>query len=407
SHVANRRFLSTLRNKGQILNYVTKVILPNESERWVGINARTITDSNGQMIGIRGTARDITEQHLATAKIEHLAKHDPLTDLPNRFALQQSLENEVGLGAIGAIIFIDIDHFKYINDNFGHPAGDKLIIGIGSVLRDAMSTFEASVYRIGGDEFAIHLPNCLRQLAISAAENILNAVRHYSMVHNASSRIANLTVSMGIALYPFHGDNAASLFSNADIAMYQAKEIGRNRYILFDQNAHHLKNVHTRIHWAKILRDALDENRLLLFTQPIICLDGLNTDHHEVLVRISTPEGRMLPPREFIEIAEASGLIQEIDLTVITTLIQYLNKHPGNNRKYFVNLSRLSISDPQWVKQFLSLLTQSNIDPARLVFEITETAAMTEIDVTQGFILQLKSMGYRFALDDFGAGFSS
>ncbi|MDE3020229.1 MAG: EAL domain-containing protein [Pseudomonadota bacterium] len=407
SHVANRRFLSTLRNKGQILNYITRVIRPDDSERWVGINARRQLDSRGQMSGIRGTARDITDQYLATAQVEHLAKHDPLTDLPNRVALQQHLETQVNLGAVGAVLFIDMDHFKYVNDNFGHLAGDRLIMGIGSVLKDTMSTYEALVYRIGGDEFAIHLPHCLRQSAIFAAEAVLNAVRLYSLVYNNCSRIANLTVSIGIALYPFHGDNVISLFSNADIAMYQAKEIGRNRCIVFDQTARHLKNVHTRIHWAKTLRDALDENRLLLFTQPVIRLDGLDTVHHEVLVRISTTDGRVLPPREFIEIAEAAGMIQEIDLQVVTNLIHHLKEQPTNKQKYFVNLSRLSISDEQWVRRFHTLLDRSGVEPSRLIFEITETAAMTEVDVTLAFIRKLKSMGYHFALDDFGAGFSS
>src|SRR5687767_9278398 len=174
AHIANRRFLSTLRWSGAVKNYVTHVLTAARDDRWIGINARLTHDDNGEVLGIRGTARDITEQHLAAQKIEHLALHDPLTDLPNRHSLQSRIEASLRDGGVGALLFIDIDHFKYVNDNFGHRQGDQLIVGVGSVLRDAMRAFDAELYRLGGDEFAIHLPDALRKQANDAAEAALD-----------------------------------------------------------------------------------------------------------------------------------------------------------------------------------------------------------------------------------------
>lgn len=409
SHVSNRRFLATLKRNGEIKNYVTHLLTAHGEDRWIGINARVVLDATGSAFGIRGTARDITEQYLATERIEHLAMHDVLTDLPNRLSLHHRIETAMQAGSIGALLFLDIDHFKYVNDNFGHRAGDQLIIGVGSVLRDLIRGCSGEIYRLGGDEFAIHLPEGLRQEAIDTAETALDAISHYRFQASEHKIVSNLSVSIGIALYPFHGNDLPALLSNVDIAMYQAKDLGRNRYMLFDQASDSLRSTHKRVHWAKRLRDALDEDRLVLFSQPVVRLRDRKPVHHEILVRIRGDDGKHILPAHFIEIAESLGLIQEIDMCVVEKLLGFLRKHHqfGKKLRYFVNLSRVSISDQRWINRFTKLLRESRVDPSQLVFEITETAAMSEIDVTLTFIRQLKDMGCRFALDDFGAGFSS
>ncbi|MGZ5233042.1 MAG: putative bifunctional diguanylate cyclase/phosphodiesterase, partial [Burkholderiales bacterium] len=241
------------------------------------------------------------------------------------------------------------------------------------------------------------------------AESALDAIRHYRFPATEQRIVSNLSVSVGIALYPFDGGDVPSLFSNVDIAMYQAKELGRNRHVVFDQASDNLRSTHKRIHWAKRLRDALDDDRFCLFAQPVVRLRDQKAVHHEILVRLRDDAGGYILPSTFIELAESLSLVQEIDLQVVEKLLAFMRKHNqvGKKLRYFVNLSRVSISDERWIKRFLSLLKASATDPSQLVFEITETAAMSEVDVTMTFINRLKDMGCRFALDDFGAGFSS
>jgi diguanylate cyclase (GGDEF)-like protein/PAS domain S-box-containing protein len=409
SHVSNRRFLAMLKRNGEVKHYVTRLITSAGEDRWIGINARVMLDDSGAICGIRGTARDITEEHLATQRIEHLAMHDALTDLPNRLSLQRKVESALQTGGVGALLFLDIDHFKYVNDNFGHRTGDHLIVGVGSVLRDLMRGLNGELFRLGGDEFAIHLPSALRKEALDAGEQALDAVRRYRFQAADNKVISSLAASAGIALYPFHGNDVLALLSNVDIAMYQAKDLGRNRQVLFDQVSAGLRSTHRRIHWAKKLRDALDEDRLVLFQQPVVRLKDRKTVHHEVLLRIRDEDGEHILPGNFIELAESLGLIQDIDMRVVEKTLAYLRAQERSDGKlrYFVNLSRVSISDQHWVQRMTALLHGSGVNPSQLVFEITETAAMSEIDVTITFIKRLKEMGCRFALDDFGAGFSS
>ena len=409
SHVSNRRFLAMLKRNGEVKHYVTRLITSAGEDRWIGINARVMLDDSGAICGIRGTARDITEEHLATQRIEHLAMHDALTDLPNRLSLQRKVESALQTGGVGALLFLDIDHFKYVNDNFGHRTGDHLIVGVGSVLRDLMRGLNGELFRLGGDEFAIHLPSALRKEALDAGEQALDAVRRYRFQAADNKVISSLAASAGIALYPFHGNDVLALLSNVDIAMYQAKDLGRNRQVLFDHVSAGLRSTHRRIHWAKKLRDALDEDRLVLFQQPVVRLKDRKTVHHEVLLRIRDEDGEHILPGNFIELAESLGLIQDIDMRVVEKTLAYLRAQERSDGKlrYFVNLSRVSISDQHWVQRMTALLHGSGVNPSQLVFEITETAAMSEIDVTITFIKRLKEMGCRFALDDFGAGFSS
>lgn len=407
SHVSNRRFLSSLKRVGEVKNFMTHLVGEDGKQHWVGINARICYNDNRVATGIRGTARDITEQYLSAQRIEHLAKHDPLTNLPNRVSLQQAIEGALTQSAVGAVLFIDLDHFKYVNDNFGHKSGDLLIIGVAGVLRETLREMAVQIYRLGGDEFAIHQPQGLRADAIDVAERVLEAVRHYTLQAAGHRRISNLTASIGIALYPFHGSDIVSVLSSADIAMYQAKDRGRNRYMLYDQEATNLRSTHKRVHWSKKLREALDEDRLVLYTQPVVRLSDHMPVHHEVLVRIRDDDGKIVLPGQFIEIAESLGMVQEVDMAVVSKLLAHVKSEKQHKQRYFINLSRVSISDHRWVRRFHEMMTESGADLSQLVFEITETAAMSEIDVTLSFIRELKALGCRFALDDFGAGFSS
>jgi len=410
SHISNRRFLSALRRHGEVKNYVTHLISTDSSDRWVGINARVSHDENGQIFGIRGTARNVTEQHEAALQIEYLATHDALTGLANRVSLQRTLEHALTQGDVGAVLFIDIDHFKYVNDNYGHRSGDQLIVGVSGVLKEAAKELNGQVFRLGGDEYAVHLPDSLRGHAMKVAEGLLDALRHFRFQSpNQQQRVAGLTASIGIALYPFHGSDVTGLLSNADMAMYQAKDGGRNRFVLYDQDAQGLRRTHHRVQWANKLRDVLDEDRLVLYNQPVVRMADLRTVHSEILSRVRDEGGNILLPSQFIEYAESLGMVQEIDLRVVERVIDHLRLPEQKDQKmrYSVNLSRMSISDPHWVRRLSRMISAASISPNQLVFEITETAAMSDVDATQQFIREVKELGCRFALDDFGAGFSS
>ena len=293
-HVSNRRFLSALRKNGEVKNYLTHLISRDGTDRWVGINARVSHDEEGRIVGLRGTARNVTEQHHAALEIKRLATHDGLTGLPNRVSLQKALEAALAEGEKGSVALLDVDHFKYINDNFGHRAGDQLLIAIGGVLKDLVKDENAQVFRLGGDEFALHLPNALRGDAAQFGERALAALRHYKFPISGQGCLSTLTGSIGVATYPFHGADVATLLANVDIAMYQAKDNGRNRVRLHDHNPDDLRGTHKRVHWARELREVLDEDRIVLYSQPVIRLADRKSVHQEILVRILDRKGALV-----------------------------------------------------------------------------------------------------------------
>jgi len=408
AHIANRRFLSKLMRQGEVRNYLTHLRTIQGNDRWIGINARLTASESGTITGIRGTARDVTEAQVAMMEMERMAGRDHLTGLPNRNALQQYLEIAIKAEEHGALIFLDLDHFRYVNESFGYPAGDQLIIGIAAVLRDTIEPTGARVYRLGGDEFALVAKDSLRPQAADLAERTLEAIRQYRCTLRAGHRMWGVTASAGVAVFPFHGIDVPGLLSNVDAAMFQAKEAGRNRYALFGSDPDESRNAQRRVHGSRKLREAIDADRIVLHCQPVVRLIDRKTVHYEVLARLRDDDGSLIQPAQFIGLAESLGLIREIDLRVVEKVLRHIAKHPtGESLRYFVNLSRVSISDPAWVQRFQNLLISAPVRPGQLVFEITETAAMSEVDVTLKFIERLKAMGHRFALDDFGAGFSS
>ncbi len=408
SHISNRRFLSTLRKHGEVKDYLTHLIASDGTDRWVGINAR-VSHDGGRVVGLRGTARNVTEQHKAALQIEYLASRDSLTGLPNRVSLQRDLEEAMENGEKGAILQLDIDDFKFINDNHGHRAGDQLLISVGSILCDVVTEREATVYRLGGDEFAIHMPDALRNDVQSLAEQTLNALRRFTPQVPNGRDYSPLTASIGIAMYPFQGNEFATLLTNVDIAMYQAKADGRNRYVTHDASSEEIRTTHRRVHWTQEIRGALDEDRLAIYSQPASCLTNSEIRPEELLARIIDRNGKLILPDKFIAVAESLGLAQEIDLRVVEKTLKYLataEKSPGD-RLYFVNLSVTSVSDPYWIRRFHTLLSKASVNLSELVFEITESAAMSNIEMTQNLIKQLREIGCKCALDNFGVGFSS
>lgn len=408
AHVPNRRFLSTLHRSGEVQNYVTHLTTSRGEDRWLGINARVTRDDTGAMLGIRGTARDVTEQHLAIRRAEHVAMHDALTDLPNRQMLQRQLETALGRGQNGAVILIDMDHFKRINTVFGHGAGDQLMVGLAGVLRSVARDRAGELFRVGEDQFALQLPDVHRADALSAAAIVLDAVQHYRLETAHNRVISNITASIGVALYPYHGDNWAALLAAVEAATHQAKDAGRNRVTPFNPASDALHANHRRSQWSRLITAALAQDDIRLVAQSALQLKTRTPLHHEILVRIPDDQGAWADARQFIGSAESLGLAPDLDQRIVARVLTHIHDQGSAAQPpCSVNLSGASIADSHWVRDLADMVGSSGVAGNRLIFEVSEKAAMENVDAMTAFIDQMRPLGARFALDDFGTGFSS
>lgn len=408
SHIPNRRFLSALQRTGEIQDYVTHLTTARKEDRWIGINARITRDDNGEMLGIRGTARDVTAQHLAIRRAEHVAMHDALTELPNRYMLQRQVESALNSGRDGAIIMIDMDHFKRINNVFGHGAGDQLMLGLTGVLRSIERGRSGELHRIGEDQFALHLQESSREAVQTTAAIALDAVQNYRFVTAHNRVVSGITASIGIALYPLHGTDWASLHTAVDAATHQAKDAGRNRVMLFNPASDALRAMHRRTHWSRLITAALEQDEINLAVQPAFQIGARSPVHHEVLVRVPDEYGRLAEARQFIGTAESVGLAPALDQRVVGRVLTHLHEQGAASRQCCsINLSAASIADAAWVRDLVDMVRTSGVAGKRLMFEVSESAAMGNVDAMTAFIEQLRPLGTHFALDDFGTGFSS
>jgi len=408
SHVSNRRFLSTLRRHGEVRDYLTHLIAADGSDRWVGINARVRYDK-GRILGLRGTAHNVTEQHRAALQIEHRATHDALTGLPNQVSLLRTLEQASPDGDKGALLRIEVDRFRRVNLRYGHRAGDELLVAASGVLRSVVADRDASVYRYGGDQFAIHLPGASRADVESLAGDVLHAFRQFTPGVSGSPGNLTVTASIGIALYSSPRDDIATLLDNAERAVNEAKATGRDRYVMFSPGGNDTELTDQRAHWKRELRKALDEDRLELYSQPVISLTETGAGHRELLARIVGRDGEIFESHQFIGVAESLGLAPEIDLRIVEKVLDHLGKEENvkDGDRCFVNLSRRSVAEPHWLARFRALLAGASTGHGRLVFEISEATAMSNVEAAIILFETVKEAGCGCAIDNFGTGFSS
>ena len=408
SHVSNRRFLSTLRRHGEVRDYLTHLIAADGSDRWVGINARVRYDK-GRILGLRGTAHNVTEQHRAALQIEHRATHDALTGLPNQVSLLRTLEQASPDGDKGALLRIEVDRFRRVNLRYGHRAGDELLVAASGVLRSVVADRDASVYRYGGDQFAIHLPGAPRADVESLAGDVLHAFRQFTPGVSGSPGNLTVTASIGIALYSSPRDDIATLLDNAERAVNEAKATGRDRYVMFSPGGNDTELTDQRAHWKRELRKALDEDRLELYSQPVISLTETGAGHRELLARIVGRDGEIFESHQFIGVAESLGLAPEIDLRIVEKVLDHLGKEENvkDGDRCFVNLSRRSVAEPHWLARFRALLAGASTGHGRLVFEISEATAMSNVEAAIILFETVKEAGCGCAIDNFGTGFSS
>ena len=379
---------------------------------WVALQATTITDDDGGARRFLLQVQDVTHRRRYEENLHYLATHDPLTGLHNRASFADQLDAHADLvrryGSDGALLLLDLDHFKYVNDTLGHQAGDQVIARVAAVLGSRLRDSDV-LARLGGDEFAALLPRATLETATSVAEDLLEALRAERIaVPGANGRA--MTASIGVAMFEasdtLRGEN---VLVNADVAMYDAKEAGRNQLALHVEGEHAQARMRERMTWAERIRVAIDEGRFELVAQPIFELGSGAVTQFEVLLRMRNEHGDLIPPAAFLSTAERLGMIQEIDAMAVSQAIRAVaaSGGAGGAPRVEINLSGASMGDPGMLRTIERELRETGLDPARVIFEITETAAIANIGRAREFADELARLGCHFALDDFGAGFGS
>jgi diguanylate cyclase (GGDEF)-like protein/PAS domain S-box-containing protein len=377
--------------------------------RWVTETVSLVRDDRGQPLYTVTQVQDISERKELSARLEYVLDHDFLTGLFNRrrfhLELAQEAERVSRYGVKGAVLIIDLDNFKFINDTFGHSAGDELLKGVAGVLRHRVRRNDV-VARVGGDQFAVLLPEVDADQALIVAAGIVKTLGQRVAVLGDQS--IHVTASVGLA--PFDHLSAVELLEIADLAMYEAKQAGRNRVAVHRPDRGPRDKPPARPVGADLIRDALKEGRLLLYCQPILDLKRQEVCQYEILVRLRV-EGQIEPmePSSFLYVAERFGLIQEIDSWVAREAVALIAEHARAGRRLVlhVNLSGKSIGNPTVCELTEKAIADAGIDPTCLIFELTETVAISNIEEAKEFAHRLHVRGCRFALDDFGAGFGS
>jgi diguanylate cyclase (GGDEF)-like protein/PAS domain S-box-containing protein len=387
--------------------------IQHQDGHWVDVAFEGIVmhDRDGNPKDLLFNAVDVSERRRFEAQLAHLAEHDPLTGLANRRRFDQELERHLDLceryGARGALMMMDLDHFKEVNDTLGHGAGDQLIMSVAELLRMRMRRSDL-VARLGGDEFAILLPEADRASAENVARDIVALVAEKASFLDGS-RPRRLTASIGVVLIERAGISASQLVSTADMTMYDAKEAGRNRFVILDTKDFAVPRSATQLAWGQRISDAIADKRLVLHAQPIYGIAEGAVVGAELLLRLRDEHGALVMPGRFLYIAERLGLVTPLDRWVAGEAVELLTKLKRINPRFHVevNLSAHSVGDPDLADHLVDLVTSNDIDSTKLVFELTETAAVANIETAREFADRLGRLGCRFALDDFGAGFGS
>jgi diguanylate cyclase (GGDEF)-like protein len=360
-----------------------------------------IADTLNQRMAWMQTERDAVQDEL-----RWLAEHDPLTTLLNRHRfdreLGQAIEQAQQRQARGALLFIDLDNFKDVNDTSGHQIGDRLLKRVGKRLAGSLDA-NAKVGRFGGDEFAVLIDDAEPEQTMRLAERLQELIRATSV--RAGTHRHQVTASIGVVLFPDHGTDTQALMANADLAMYQAKARERQRCYLYSHADSARAQANARVLWKREISEALKADRFRLHYQPIMHLPEGRIWRAEGLLRLYRPDGRLAAPGEFIPIAERTALINAIDRWVLAEAIRVLAEQ--RSLSLAINLSAKALTDTGLEATLGRLLDASGIDPQRLTLEITETVAIDNISTAAARMQSIRGLGCRFALDDFGSGFAS
>lgn len=394
----------------ELLEYETVHLDRDGHRRYISFNAKPQQNESGEIISIMGTARDISAQKAFEQELTYQAQHDTLTGLYNRNHFQREMEHTLNRirrhGNSAALLYLDIDQFKYINDTLGHTAGDQVLIEGSNLLKGHTRDVDL-LARFGGDEFTILLDDIGPEEAKNVANSIRQLFENYRFAD--SSKTFNLSCSIGIALLDSQSTSSDEVLSHADLACNIAKSQGRNCLHMYDPDDKQRDGMAEDMGWASRVRDACKNDNFKLVFQPIFDIHDGSCEDYEVLLRMSLDGGSAILPGGFLPAAERFGLINHVDRWTVRHATQHLaGLHRTNkNIRFAINLSARAFEDRELLPLIKAQLHDTGLSPAALTFEITESAAISNLTEATRFIYQLKDIGCQFALDDFGTGFSS
>lgn len=398
-----------IRRHQAVKNIVIGISRSDLSDRiWVMANAFPEFNNEGDILNITVTLIDITEHVKSPEEIHHLAHYDPLTQLPNRLLIHERIDQAIHLSRREnknfALLFLDLDNFKIVNDSLGHHRGDLLLQQVSDRLKNCLRKGDMAG-RLGGDEFVVLLPNTGADGAAKVSGKIIDAI---NAPFDVDEYLLNIGISIGISIYPNDGLVSDMLTRHADIAMYHAKEAGGGRNCFFDfaMNA----KIEYRLVMERDMHLALEQQQFLLHYQPQIDLPSGQMVAVEALIRWPHPLHGMISPAEFIPIAEDSGLIIQIGLWVLQQACRDIKTWLAEGLphiKVAINLSLRQLQNPQLFSQIIDIINETGVPPNCLELELTESVMMENHGITLDFMAQCRNFGINFSIDDFGTGYSS
>ena len=417
-NIAENPVKAALRTGAAVALDEHNILITTEGKEFpINDSVAPIRDRHGATVGAVMIFRDVTESREIARQLSWQATRDPLTQLINRSELERKLSTSLKeiKQHTATLGYLDLDRFKIINDTCGHKAGDELLRQVTLTMQQKLSSKDI-LARVGGDEFALILVDKTPQEAEDIAEEICLAVQQFRFVWDAQS--FKIGVSIGLVHLDTTHRDTTEVLNCADAACYYSKNQGRNQVQTYREDNFNLAQKRDDTQWINRLNLALEEARFCLYGQPIMALEGEDEthgalkrkpSHHEVLIRMLGEDGEIIPPMSFIPIAERYDLMPEIDLWVVENFLRYYSQteQQQNLNKYTINLSGASINSPKFIDTLEQRLLNSTIPMDKLCFEITETAAIRSLTSAAKSMRQLKQLGCRFALDDFGSGMSS